>query len=147
MRNALEYKGYIGSVVLDTQDRTFHGRVLGIGSVVSFAGKSIDELEQDFRGAVDDYLEMCEEDGIEPGKPFSGNFTVRISPELHRKIAIAAQSESLSVNRYVTRALEGTIDFGPAIRRSMLAFDKTLKSTSTRADRASRAARRKTSAH
>ena len=48
-------------------------------------------MENKFHASVDDYLEWCKEDGVEPEKPYSGKFNVRISPLLHGKIAIAAK--------------------------------------------------------
>jgi len=35
-------------------------------------------------------------------KSFSGNFQVRIPPDLHRKLAIKAAEENVSLNRYVS---------------------------------------------
>jgi hypothetical protein len=51
------------------EDRTFHGRVLGVDDVVSFEGSSVDELEAAFREAVDDYLDLVRgrsEDNVPP---------------------------------------------------------------------------------
>ena len=48
-------------------------------------------MENEFHASVDDYLEWCKEYGVEPEKPYSGKFNVRISPLLHDKIAIAAK--------------------------------------------------------
>jgi len=61
--DTLNYKGYTGNVHFDAEDRTFHGCVLGITDIVGFEGESVSELEQDFRNAVDDYLETCAEIG------------------------------------------------------------------------------------
>ncbi|WP_436231540.1 toxin-antitoxin system HicB family antitoxin [Arcanobacterium phocae] len=38
---------------------------------------------------------------------FSGNFQVRIPPELHRQLAIRAAEEKVSLNRYVSLKLAG----------------------------------------
>ncbi len=69
MNNTLKYKGYIGSVQFDADDRIFHGRILGIEDIVGFEGTSIDGLETDFHLSVDDYLETCSEIGKIPEKP------------------------------------------------------------------------------
>jgi len=68
MDNVLQYRGYIGSVEFDAEDRIFHGRVLGITDLIGFEGESVSALEQDFRNAVDDYLETCSEAGKPPEK-------------------------------------------------------------------------------
>ncbi|QTA86034.1 type II toxin-antitoxin system HicB family antitoxin [Desulfonema magnum] len=69
MNNILKYKNYTGSVIFDPDDRIFHGRVLGIGDMIGFEGTSVGELEEDFRNAVDDYLETCREIGKTPEQP------------------------------------------------------------------------------
>lgn len=38
-------------------------------------------------------------------KQYSGKFQVRIPPELHRKLAIQAAEENISLNRYVSLKL------------------------------------------
>jgi len=66
MDNILKHKGYIGSVNFDADDRIFHGRVMGLEDVIGFEGSTVNELEQDFHNAVDDYLETCHEIGKKP---------------------------------------------------------------------------------
>ena len=81
----LEYKGYVGQVEFDDSVGIFHGRVINTRDIITFEGTSVKEIQQALQGSVDDYLEWCAERGEEPDKPFSGKFTVRIDPELHRK--------------------------------------------------------------
>ena len=57
----LEYKGYKGHAEFDAQAGLFHGEVLDLRDVITFQGRSVDELEQAFRDSVDDYLEFCAE--------------------------------------------------------------------------------------
>jgi predicted HicB family RNase H-like nuclease len=72
--------------------------VLGLRDVITFEGHSPEELEESFRQSVDLYLEMCAHDGIEPQKPFSGRFNLRIDPELHRQVAKRASLAGESLN-------------------------------------------------
>ncbi|MDO9129172.1 MAG: type II toxin-antitoxin system HicB family antitoxin, partial [Anaerolineales bacterium] len=67
----LKYKNYTGVVEYDAEGKIFTGEVLGIRDVITFEGRSPEELEQSFRQSVDLYLEMCVSDGVEPQKPFS----------------------------------------------------------------------------
>ena len=46
---------------------------MDLRDVITFQGKSVDELEKAFKDSIDDYLEFCEERGEEPDKPFSGD--------------------------------------------------------------------------
>ncbi|HKK47635.1 MAG TPA: type II toxin-antitoxin system HicB family antitoxin [Alkalispirochaeta sp.] len=102
----MTYQGYIGDVEYDDQARLFHGEVVNTRDVITFQGTSVAELEQAFHASVDDYVSWCEEEGIPPEKPYSGKFNLRLSPELHREIAIAAKRLDTSINAFVERAIQ-----------------------------------------
>ena len=106
MSNTMEYKGYLGSVEFSETDGVFFGKVLGIRSLLSYEGTTAKELVEDFHGAVDDYLELCTAQGIQPEKAYKGSFNVRVSPELHRQAAIYAQTHHLTLNGVVENALQ-----------------------------------------
>jgi len=55
----LEYKGYTAHVELDADAGIFHGEVLDTRDVITFQGKSVDEVQEAFHESVDDYLEFC----------------------------------------------------------------------------------------
>jgi len=109
MNNTMEYKGYVGSVEFSEEDALFWGKVLGIRALVSFEGENAHDLIEDFHGAVDDYLALCEAEGTEPEKAYKGSFNVRISPELHKAAAIAAMQNQMSLNNFVEDAIADTI--------------------------------------
>lgn len=67
----MEYKGYIGKVEYDDEAGILHGEVIGIRDVVTFAGKSVSEIDRAFRDSVDDYLAFCRERGEMPDKPYA----------------------------------------------------------------------------
>src|ERR1035438_5133253 len=102
----MEYKGYRGAVEFDEESGVFVGRVIGLRDVVTFQGESVSELTKAFRDSVDDYLEFCSSRGESPEKPFSGQFVVRLNPELHRDLSIAAQIAKMSLNSFVESVLE-----------------------------------------
>lgn len=106
MKNTMEYRGYVGSVEFSEPDSTFFGQVMGIRGLISYEGATASELIDDFHGAVDDYLELCQIQGIEPERAYKGSFNVRISPELHRKAAICAAAQNISLNSLVEQSLE-----------------------------------------
>ena len=56
----MEYKGYVGSVEFSEEDGIFFGKVMGIRSLISYEGTDARSLVEDFHGAVDDYLQLCE---------------------------------------------------------------------------------------
>jgi len=87
----MQYKGYTGKVEFDDEADIFHGEVIGLRDVITFQGRTVDEVKEAFRESVDDYLAFCAKRGEEPEKPFTGKFVVRISPDLHRKVYVAAK--------------------------------------------------------
>jgi len=109
MKDILTYKSYIGSVHYSTDDDVFHGKIEGIRDLVTFEGRSVDELKRAFQKAVDDYVEFCRKVGKEPEKPYKGSFNVRISPELHRKAAVKASLSGISLNQFVQKAIEKAV--------------------------------------
>jgi predicted HicB family RNase H-like nuclease len=104
--NTMTYKGYIGQVTLDEEAAVFHGQVMNTRDVITFQGRTVRELRKALKDSVEDYLAFCAERGEDPDKPLSGKFVVRISPELHRKVTIAAVREGKSLNKWVAERLE-----------------------------------------
>jgi predicted HicB family RNase H-like nuclease len=84
----MEYKGYLGTVEYDSQAKIFHGDIINTRDVITFQGTTVKEIERAFRESIDDYIAWCKEEGVSPEKPYSGNFNIRLSPELHRRTAI-----------------------------------------------------------
>lgn len=100
------YKSYVGSIRYSPDDNCFHGRIEGIDDLVTFEGRSVDELKKSFRAAVEDYLELCRKSGKASIRSYKGTFNVRVPPDLHRKAVRKSLSEGISLNRLVRRALE-----------------------------------------
>lgn len=107
----MEYKGYTGRITaVDEKQGLLHGQVSDITDVITFEGKTAEELLAAFRESVDDYLEFCEARKEGPDRPFSGKFMVRVSPDLHRKAALAARRSGLSLNALVTAAITNHLE-------------------------------------
>jgi len=106
MSNMLGYKGYCGTVEYSAADNILHGKVLGIKGLISYEGNSLQSLKEDFEGAIDDYLESCAVDGTEPQKPYKGSFNVRVSPELHRSLAMYSHAHGQTLNSTVEEAIK-----------------------------------------
>ena len=103
--NMLEYKGYHTKVEFDSDDFVLRGKIEGINDFVDFECENTKDLEKEFHEAVDDYLEFCKEVGKEPDKEYKGTFNVRISPELHRKLAVLAMEKGDTLNASVEKAI------------------------------------------
>jgi len=102
----IKYNDYEGSCEISMEDGVCHGKILFIDDLVTYEADTPTNLKKEFESAVDDYLHTCEQLGIKPKKPLKGQFNVRISPELHKKAAIKAAEENISMNEVVKNALE-----------------------------------------
>jgi len=105
----MEYKGYVGRVEYDDEAGVFHGEVINTRDVITFQAATVAQLKKAFRDSVEDYLAFCTERGEEPEKPFSGQFVTRVSPDLHRRINLAATLAGKSLNAWVTEQLESGV--------------------------------------
>ncbi len=101
----MEYKGYVGHVEFDDEAALFHGEIINIRDVITFQGESVDELKRAFEDSVEDYLAFCAERSETPEKPFNGRFTVRLSPDQHKKVVLAAEKSGQKVDVWVSEML------------------------------------------
>lgn len=106
MKDMMDYKGYFGSVHYSDNDQVFYGKLENIKGLVNYEGTDVAGLRQEFQEAVDDYLALCAEEGLEPERPFKGSFNVRTSCDLHRRAAMYALECGSNLNKVVTEALE-----------------------------------------
>lgn len=107
--NTLQYKGFLGSVKFSEADGVFFGKIEGINALVNFEGESVKELTEAFHEAVEDYLVFCEEEGIEPHKSYSGALNVRLTPDIHSRVAALAKQTGVSINAFIRKAVENQI--------------------------------------
>ena len=111
MNNIMQYKGYVGSVEFSEADKVLYGKVQGIRSLISYEGITVQELLEDFHGAVDDYLAACEEEGSKPEVAYKGSLNVRFKdPETHRRIAIYAMKHDQTINSFIDDCVVRQLD-------------------------------------
>jgi predicted HicB family RNase H-like nuclease len=100
---------YLRVVEWSKEDRCYIGRcpALFAGGV---HGSDERKVYRELCRAVEEWVAIYHEDG-EPlprataGRKYSGNFVLRIEPELHRKLAIEALKSGTSLNQHVERLL------------------------------------------
>jgi predicted HicB family RNase H-like nuclease len=107
--NLLRYKDYLATIELDPDAGLFHGEVINTRAVLTFQGRSIDELNAAFSETITDYEDWCREREKEPERPYSGSFTLRMPPDLHRRVAEAAARSGKSLNGFIKDTLEDAI--------------------------------------
>lgn len=106
MNNVMTFKGYSARIEYDDEDGILFGQIAGIRDGVGFHADNVEDLRTAFREAVDDYLETCARIGKEPQKPYSGKMMFRVSPEVHRKAALAAELSGKSLNQWAEEVID-----------------------------------------
>jgi len=101
----MTYKGYEAVAEFDEDGGIFSGEVINTRDVITFQGASVRELRKAFKDSVDDYLEFCAKRKEDPEKPFSGSLSLRLPPEVHRRIAVEARRKKKSLNSYILERL------------------------------------------
>lgn len=109
MGQEIIYRGYTGIIEPDVEHGVLTGHVIDIRDEVYFEGKTIEELKASMKLAVDGYIETCEKIGKTPQRPYSGRLPLRMSPELHRRVHIVAESTGRSMNAVVIDAIEKAV--------------------------------------
>ena len=102
----MTYKGYYAAVSFDDEAEIFHGEVTGLKDVITFQGRSVEELKVAMEDSIEDYLDFCASRCEEPDKPYSGKFVLRVDPILHRRIAAMSANDGRSLNGWISSKLE-----------------------------------------
>ena len=102
--------GFHAKIEYDPELDMFRGEILGLSGGADFFGKNPKELRMEFKKSLKVYLDVCREQGIEPRRSYSGKFNLRISPDLHERLAIVAQAEGKSINAIAQEALEQRVE-------------------------------------
>jgi predicted HicB family RNase H-like nuclease len=103
----MQHGPYVAIIEYDEDEELFRGRVANLArDGFDFYGRDVDELRTEFARSAETYEAFCREQGIEPEKPYSGQFLVRATPEVHRAVALAALRSGKSMNVWAVEALE-----------------------------------------
>ena len=101
----MKLEGYVARIDYDEDAKNFRGKVANIRDSIVFVGKTVEELEEDFAEQLKFYFGVCKKRGKEPDRPYSGQFVLRVDPEIHRALAVAADRENKSLNRWAAETL------------------------------------------
>ena len=104
----MEYKGYIATIEYDDSVGLLHGSVVNSGDypIANCEAADEDTLKKEFCISIDEYLAVCEEDGIEPRRPSSAMLNLNLEMELHRRVAISAARNRKSIDDWIKDVLE-----------------------------------------
>lgn len=103
--NLMTVDGYRAKIEYDEEIDLFRGEILGLNGGADFYGKNPKELRTEFKKSLQIFLQVCKEKEIEPQRQFSGKFNLRITPELHKRLAIEAQAQGKSINTLAQETL------------------------------------------
>ncbi|MBM5784790.1 MAG: type II toxin-antitoxin system HicB family antitoxin [Cyanobacteria bacterium K_DeepCast_35m_m1_288] len=107
--NLMSVDGYHARIEYNSDTDLFRGEILGLSGGADFYGANPDELRREFKKSLDVFLEVCKEQGIEPRRQFSGRFNLRIPPELHEQLAMAAEAQGKSLNALAQETLQKSV--------------------------------------
>ena len=102
----MTFEGYVAEIEVDADSGLLNGIVLNTRATLHFAGRTVDELRAAFKDTIDEYRDWCKSEGEQPEKPWSGKLSLRLSPDLHRRLAMLAARERKSINAFISGALE-----------------------------------------
>ena len=105
----MKYKGYESVIRYSDEDDTFVGEVINTRDILIFEGSNVSEVEASFHAVVNEYIDDCRAESKERDKPFSGQFIMRIKPELHRELFAKAKKAGLSLNAFISKKLSDAV--------------------------------------
>ncbi len=107
----MEYKGYIATIGYDDSTDLLYGHVVNAApfAIVNFMASDVEGLKREFRTSIEVYLAGCERDGTDAAKPFPGTFELPLYREIYQRVAMAAASEGLDMDEWVSEAIEGKL--------------------------------------
>ncbi|MEI7885505.1 MAG: toxin-antitoxin system HicB family antitoxin [Clostridia bacterium] len=95
---------YVIKTISDENGTYFHGTILELEGCQS-KGETFEETYNSLRKVMKQYLAIKLEHGFVIPKPlelenYSGKFLVRLPKSLHRRLAVEAEKEGVSLNQY-----------------------------------------------
>ncbi len=110
MINTLEIDGFKAIINYDPEIEMFRGEFTGLNGGADFYATDPEGLKREGKISLDMFLKMCEEDGVEPRKDYSGKFNVRIPPQTHERLVSISAATGKSLNQMVTDAIEEKLE-------------------------------------
>ncbi len=110
MKNVMQFGEYEAVISFDPEISMFRGEFIGLNGGADFYADSIQKLRKEGEISLKVFLDFAKEKNITPKKRFSGQFVLRLNPEIHKKYALLAKSNNLSLNQILARTLEEAVE-------------------------------------
>lgn len=102
----LEHRDIKGTVEFDNETKMFFGKLTGVNGLVMYEADNATEFEKNFISAVDEYIQVCEDNEMPIKKEYKGVFNVRTTPEIHEKLIEISQERNTKLNTIVNEAFD-----------------------------------------
>ncbi|KGQ69375.1 DNA repair protein [Chelonobacter oris] len=109
MKNMMIIDGNKAVITYDDELGLFRGEFTGLNGGADFYAADVESLRREGEISLREFMAVCQENGIEPYKHYSGRFNLRLEPALHAEIAAFASAENLSLNEWVVKRLQSDI--------------------------------------
>lgn len=110
MQNIMMINDHKAIIQYDPELDLFRGDFVGLNGGADFYGDSIAALENEGKQSLQTFLDVCQEQGIDPYKSFSGKFMTRLPSELHEQVTTIATSHGMSLNQWITDTLANAVN-------------------------------------
>lgn len=110
MKNVMKFGEYEAVISFDPDIAMFRGEFVGLNGGADFYADSIAKLRKEGEISLRVFLDFAKEKKIEPRKRFSGQFVLRLKPEVHKKYALLAKSKNMSLNQVLASTLEHAVE-------------------------------------
>ena len=107
--NLIEINNVKAFIQYDPDIDMFRGEFIGLNGSADFYADNIKALKKEGELSLKIFIEMCQEDQVEPYKKFSGKFNIRIKPKLHEKIVAISKAQMISLNEFINDAIENKL--------------------------------------
>ena len=109
MINVITINGFKAAIAFDPEILMFRGEFVGLNGGADFYATDVENLKREGEISLRVFLEMCQEQGIEPRKYFSGKFVLRLDSEIHEAATVAAIAAGKSLNQWTTEILREAV--------------------------------------
>lgn len=106
MKNVMKFGEYEAVISFDPDIALFRGEFIGLNGGADFYADSIAKLRKEGEISLKVFLDLAKEKRIEPKKHFSGQFVLRLKPDVHKRYVLLAKANNISLNQMLSRTLE-----------------------------------------
>lgn len=116
MKNMMIIQGHKAIIHYDPETKMLRGEFVGLNGGADFYADNISDLHKEGEASLQTFLTVCQEQGIESYKHYSGRFNVRVSPQIHAAAVAAAAAKNISLNEWISQTLFQAIQSQPIAR-------------------------------